>query len=393
MRRPSPIFFLLPLFLLLAGSLAASDRPPQHLHMVGDHWTAWNPPEEFPEGAQLYTIVRGDTLWALAARFYGDPYLWPQLWERNRYIQDAHWIYPGDPLVVDVKVKPVESLTELEGGPKGAEPEGEKPEGSHILTAQEAAGAPSPLGSESDIYCSGYVGGLNEAFPFKIVGSEYEALTPNLSGQAGSRIQGLYGSADTVKYDLDTGDVVYLDGGRAAGLSPGDEFSVVAAQQKVTHPVSGRVVGRLYRYLGRVRVLSVQDTTAIAEIVQSCAPVIVGSSLKPFEPEPVPLGRDTQLRPINLPVSADKLVGAPVILLAKDDLVSLGQDQVVYIDRGADADVVPGDIYTIYRANRPGLPPVVLGELAVLSVHETSSVARIIKSRYTIYVGDRLDPR
>ena len=57
------------------------------------------------------------------------------------------------------------------------------------------------------------------------------------------------------------------------------------------------------------------------------------------------------------------------------------------------ADVTPGDIYTIYRMNRPGLPPVVLGELAVLSVHSRSSVAKILRSRYTIFVGDRIDPK
>jgi hypothetical protein len=34
---------------------------------------------------------------------------------------------------------------------------------------------------------------------------------------------------------------------------------------------------------------------------------------------------------------------------------------------------------------------VVLGELAVLAVHERSSVARILRSRHTIYVGDRLE--
>jgi hypothetical protein len=80
-----------------------------------------------------------------------------------------------------------------------------------------------------------------------------------------------------------------------------------------------------------------------------------------------------------------------VILFSIDDVISLGQDHVVYIDRGADQDVTPGDIYTIYRMNRDGLPPIVLGELAVLSVHKSSSVAKIIESRYPIYIGDRLD--
>jgi hypothetical protein len=76
---------------------------------------------------------------------------------------------------------------------------------------------------------------------------------------------------------------------------------------------------------------------------------------------------------------------------AEDNLLTLGEDSLVYIDRGEDDDVVPGDVFTIYRMNRPGLPPVVLGELAVLAVHRESSVARILTSRYTVRLGDRLE--
>ena len=79
-----------------------SSVPPRNLHKVGDHWTPYNPPdpESFPAGAKVHIIEPGDTLWALAETYYGDPYLWPQLWEQNTYITDAHWIYPGDPLLI-----------------------------------------------------------------------------------------------------------------------------------------------------------------------------------------------------------------------------------------------------------------------------------------------------
>jgi len=50
------------------------------------------------DAQQIHVIVKGDTLWALAGKFLGNPYLWPQIWEKNQYILDAHWIYPGDPL-------------------------------------------------------------------------------------------------------------------------------------------------------------------------------------------------------------------------------------------------------------------------------------------------------
>jgi hypothetical protein len=43
--------------------------------------------------------------------------------------------------------------------------------------------------------------------------------------------------------------------------------------------------------------------------------------------------------------------------------------------------------------NRPDLPAVPVGELAVLSVRAKTSVARILQSRLPIYVGDRLERR
>jgi hypothetical protein len=379
-----------PLFLLLATS-ALAQQPPRDLHLVGDHWTAWDPPVH-PEGSEVYTIVRGDTLWDLAQRFYDDPYLWPQLWENNQYIKDAHWIYPGDPLLIGVEVEEVDSLARAVVGDESGTMDDESDQPTDgILGSDSHLGAPVPLGTATDIYCSGFIGDLEEEFPFSIIGSEYENLTPRLDGEE-TFLKGSFGATNTVRYGMATGDIVYLDGGRAGGMEIGSEYTVVAPTRRVQHPTTDEVIGRLYSYNGRVRVLSVQEETAIAEIVHACDAVVVGALLKPFEPEPVPLARIGEMRPINYPTSSEKLEGAPVVVISKDDIVALGEDHVVFIDRGADQEVNPGDIFTIYRRNRkPGLPPVVVGELAVLSVSERSSVAKIISSRYTVYVGDPLE--
>jgi hypothetical protein len=205
--------------------------------------------------------------------------------------------------------------------------------------------------------------------------------------------RGVLGEVDTVKFSLTTGDIVYVDGGLAAGLSPGLLYTVVQPRELVTHPRSGDVVGQLYQYQGRLRLLTVNDNVAIAEVVQACDAIHVGDGLKPFVPEPVPLGRRTGLRPANVPVPESELADDAIILRAKDTLTALAADHVVFISMGADQGVVPGDVYTVYRRNRQGFPPVVLGELAVLSVQPRASVARILESRYTIYIGDYLEPK
>lgn len=394
--RAATTLFAAAVVVTAAATVRAAETPPRDLHLVGDHWTAWNPPTEFPPGADVYTIERGDTLWDLAERFHGDPYLWPQLWEQNRYILDAHWIYPGDPLVLGVEVEAATTLADGsltgDGDGVGDGTDGDV-RGPGYLSAAEAAGPPGPLGAESDIYCSGFIGELDEAFPFQIIGSEWEAAAPELDSLGGTARLGYSGKwgSDTLKYGLMTGDIVYLDSGYEAGLGAGQLLTAVAPGRPVNHPVAGSVFGRQYRYLGRVRVLSVQPDTAIGEIVHTCDPVTVGALLQPFVPEPVPLGRRTGMKPVNLPPAPEELIDSPVILSGEDGFLTLGEDSVVYIDRGEDGDLVPGDIYTIYRLNHDDLPPVLLGELAVLSVHPRSSVARIIRSRHTIYPGDRLE--
>jgi len=41
-----------------------------------------------------YVVQRGDTLWDVTGRFFGDPFLWPRIWSFNPDITNPHWIYP-----------------------------------------------------------------------------------------------------------------------------------------------------------------------------------------------------------------------------------------------------------------------------------------------------------
>ena len=385
MRPRNSVFLALAALILTVGVVVADETPPGNLQMVGDHWTAWSPPTSFPEGAEVYIIQKGDTLWDLSSQYYGDPYLWPQLWERNQYILDAHWIYPGDPLVVGVEVTSIDEITDTGMGDDDQMADAGADEG---LLLDRSKSAPEPLGSEDDIYCSGFIGGEETPYESTIIGSEYAISSGNVPGSSLK-----YGGTASVIMNLSTSDVIYIEGGREAGQMPGSVYTIMRPEGAVDHPASREKVGYFYRYLGRARILSVQDSSAIAEIVHACNPIGVGDLLRPFTPEPVPLARRSGLTGVNDPVPVEALADAPYIILSNESLLSLGQGHLVYIDRGASHDIAPGDLFTIYRETPPGLPPLLVGELAVLSVSDEASMAKIVDSRYTVHVGDRLDPK
>jgi LysM repeat protein len=353
--------------LALVGAVAgAVNPPPQPLHKVGDHWTPYQPPAEFPSDAQVYIITPGDTLWDLAKRFLGDPYLWPQIWEQNKYITDAHWIYPGDPLVIQIKAAeapPAEAPREEAPPP---------PEPTPAPPVEEAApeeGLANLVlaGSEDDVYCFAFLDEINVAPQFVVA--------------SGEQIQ----YQDTFA----TGDILYVSGGDAEGVKAGQEFFLVSPGPKLRHPATRAVLGRVMRYVGHLRVLCAQEHTATAEVLSACDPIETGTWLKPFEPIPIPMIAMTPMTD-RCEVPNDKPKG--FIVYSKDEIVTFGQDHDVIIDLGEADQVSPGTVCTIYRENPvEGMPRILLGEAAVLTTGEHWATAKIIRSNFPMSVGDRVE--
>lgn len=53
-----------------------------------------------PSEGIVHTVVAGDTLWDLSAKYLGSPWKWTEVWERNRFISNPHYIYPGIQVVI-----------------------------------------------------------------------------------------------------------------------------------------------------------------------------------------------------------------------------------------------------------------------------------------------------
>jgi hypothetical protein len=352
---------IIAVFLPLVAAAQTVAPPPQPLHLVNEHWTPYDPPTEFPDGAMVHTIVKGDTLWDLAAHYLGDPFLWPQIWERNSYIKDSHWIYPGDPVVIDLAVQEAPMT------------EGEVPEGETITSeyVEDFDGLeevmPRPLGSSADVYCFAELVQDESAFQLSIASAERILSQDQYS----------------------EGDIIYLDGGVAQGIQAGDRFFVLHRLRPLNHPVSNSHLGIVYSQVGQVKVLCAQEDSSIAEITYACDPIVIGDVLKPFKPIPVPLVIDP-----DPSERCDEPNGKPTgyITYDRDDQIDIGTFWLVFLDLGTAEGLYPGTFATVFRDNPvAGMPRLVMGEVGVLTVEEDYATALITRAWAPLEVGDRVE--
>ncbi len=72
---------------------------------------------------ETYTVRQGDTLWDIAGLYLDKPWLWPELWRNNTYIDNPHLIYPGDTirLVYNDKGEPELVINSIAANPEKRE--------------------------------------------------------------------------------------------------------------------------------------------------------------------------------------------------------------------------------------------------------------------------------
>ena len=339
---------------------------------VPRHWSKNPYPATIPEGSSLYFVVRGDTLWDISGRFLGNPYLWPQIWEKNKYIPNAHWIYPGDPIVLP----PVAVVAPGAGEPSTpateGQPEAQADAGAGVGGAgtggEDALGR--PVTEPDTIRCAPYLVAEPEDETFQILGSEH----------------------GNTRISFAEREVVYLDRGTANGVNPGDVYTAHHRLNEVRHPETNKKVGHKVEITGWARVILAQENSATAIIEHACAELHPGDYLLTYSSPAVP--RLAPYEPSTRETPPSGKAQGFVVEIA-DDVAIAGTGQLVLVDLGSAQNVAPGSLLTVYRIMYPSVPTSrrVIGDLAVLTVRDGTATAKVMSSFDALLVGDQVELR
>ena len=227
--------------------------------------------QETKETEGVYTIKKGDTLWDISSKFLKDPFLWPKLWERNPYITNPHWIYPGHPIRLSTiePVKKEEPKKVVEEKPKEVvkEPEVKKEE---PLLAEKKPGVVAEMKpvkvEEKPVYfpeirSAGFMSDI-----------EYRGIGIVLESKEGKNL-------------MSAGDIVYLAFKTSESILIGNKYTVFRASEELRHSVTDRRIGRKYNIIGNVQIIDQHGNFFTAKVIESFDAVQKGDFIQPYSKE------------------------------------------------------------------------------------------------------------
>jgi len=344
-------------------------------------------------GFETYVVRKGDTLAKISGRVFGDAKRWREILKGNPQVTNANLIFPGDTLLVPVLETAAPSggtsggLQARAGAEAGTSDAGSGSVRTENVAAPAATSDQGAVGAGPDVEAK-----IAAAVPEPSVERVRSAalVNPALYHAAGHIADKLPSVAIVASQDdrnlLGTNDAAIVN----APISPGTRFTLVRANRRIFHPVTGAYLGWLIRVLGTAEVTCRGERTSTVALRTTNDAASVGDYLIPIDPNDVL--EQTVLAGKVQPECIPAAVRAGVIVAFNDDRNVVGEQDIVYIDLATAAGVTPGRRFTIYREIAPaGRIPV--GELQVLRAGVQTSTALITTSFREVQIGFLLQAR
>jgi hypothetical protein len=326
-------------------------------------------------GAGMYTVKAGDTLSKIAEQAFGQRLMWPKLWSLNPQIQNPHWIYPGDQVMLS-------------------------PGASTPRRQSRVLGSGAPLGRPQLVH--------HQTVFLRRLGYIDDPAKGVLGEVVGAR-EGVQMIAQEQS--------VYLELRPEAELKEGQELTIFNA---VRNPpkVRGarRPPGQLISILGTARVEYWNPKTRVARarVLEAIDVIERGAKVGNVGREHVAVA----------PNAASKNVAARVLTSMYPNEF-MGQNEVLFIDRGSEDGLTEGNrLFVIRRGDtwrrtlsttstdasssinimsddrveisrtplhgdEQAFPEEIVAELRVVKAHRYSSLVTVTQSKVEIEPGDR----
>jgi len=278
-----------------------------------------------PEHPEKYTVVKGDTLWDISARFLKKPWRWQEIWQVNPQIKNPHLIYPGD----------LVALTFQDGQPVlSLERAGEITSGRNVKLSptvrsyeKNEAIPPIPVDAIQQFLKWPLIFEEDEMDDWPYIVSSYEGhLIASVNNTI--YIRGLSDDVETNQYSI------YRKGPAYVNL-------------KKDKDEEDEVLGYEAIYVGQA-IMQKKGDPASAVITSVDREVLTGDRLIPNSDQKVnieftPSSNKTQLEGNILSV----LTGISEL----GGVAQIGQYQVVVLNIGESSGVEPGNVFGIYQSN------------------------------------------
>lgn len=321
---------------------------------------------------ERYTVQPGDTLWGLSQRFLNNPWYWPRIWAYNPQLDNPNWLKPGN----EIRFYP---------GPDEAPVQVVAP-----VTLSE------PPSDSEDVD----VGDFEEIPVFEVT-HDLEAALRRMPGENTERLRreflvsddALEGAGELThapepKQMLTAYDRTFLR--TKEQPAAGEELHVFREVRDVTHPITGENLGKVVEVLGTIRVDTVSEDEHLATVTTAWGDIRRGDRV----------GNLGELRVAQIGERGnDKDVKGYIVEAARYPLAHVGENHLVFLDRGRDDGVAPGNTFVVVRTGDPltgdlrGMADEDIGRVLVLDVSTRAATGIVTFSNREILPGDRIEMR
>jgi hypothetical protein len=330
-------------------------------------------------GKGFHIVKKGDTLWGITSEHFEDARDWPQVWSFNPQLQNPHWIYPGDQLRLGPQVAAdATSPGRIRGGTLGSG------------TVSRTALVPPETVFLREL---GYIDDPDQDVWGQVVGAREERQL------------------------LADDNHIYMILRPGVDVKVGQQLTIFAPSRVPPAPAGARrPPGKIIAFKGTVKVegWDPEKRVATGELIESLDVIERGFSVGP-------VGRRYHV----VPPAASQVDMRARVLTSMDPLLLTGRDQVVFIDRGENDGIQPGNrLFVVRRGDAwrqtllttttmastrilmdapDGMefeatplagddemfPEEVVAEMRVIRAHKYSSLALITESSEEVEPGDQ----